>query len=132
MLYLADMALHLSRRLATLIPSARPIAAAMLAAAVALSACKSKTETEKVWIIPTFTTQDGHVISMGFNNPELPDMTLAECQTTMHKQVPRIIAEARAREPQRLATAKLTSIRCVAAVGDPLASEAQSEGAKSE
>jgi len=105
--------------------SVRFIAFAMLAA-LALCACKSKTDAEKVWIIPTFATQDGHAISMGFNNPDMPDMTLSECQETLHNQIPRVVAEARAREP-RLGNAKLTGIRCVAAVGDPLASTAGSE-----
>jgi len=105
--------------------SVRFIAFAMLAA-LALCACKSKTDAEKVWIIPTFETQDGHAISMGFNNPAMPDMTLSECQETLHNQIPRVVAEARAREPQ-LGNAKLTGIRCVAAVGDPLASTAGSE-----
>jgi len=101
---------------------ARVIALAVLVPALALFGCKDQNETkEKVWIIPTFTTADGHVIQMGFNNPAMPDMTMSECQASLNTQVPRIIEEARAQEP-RVAQAKLTAIRCVSAVGDPLAS----------
>ena len=102
--------------------SVRCIAFAVLVAALSSSACRHKNESkEKVWIIPTFATADGHAISMGFNNPALPDMTMSECLATLHEQVPRIVAEAREQEP-RVAHAKLTNIRCVSAVGDPLAS----------
>ena len=110
----------------SMIPSVRIIALAMLVTGLALSGCKQKNESkEKVWIIPTFTTADGHAIQMGFNNPALPNMTMSECQAALHEQIPRVIAEARAQEP-RVAQAKLTDMRCVSAVGDPLASAAGS------
>jgi len=103
--------------------AARVIALAVLVPGLALFGCKQRNETkEKVWIIPTFTTADGHVIQMGFNNPAMPDMTMSECQATLNTQVPRIVDEARSQEP-RVAQAKLTAIRCVSAIGDPLASQ---------
>jgi putative N-acetylmannosamine-6-phosphate epimerase len=74
-----------------------------------------------VWIVPTFTTQDGHAIEIAFNNPVQPDMTLTECEASLNEQTRRVVAEARAREPQLLGKAKLTGIRCVSAVGNPLA-----------
>lgn len=107
--------------------SARLMLSAMFPAVLALCACNSK-DAEKVWIIPTFATQDGHAIEMAFNNPLKPDMTLTECEASLNEQTRRVVDEARAREPQLLSKAKLSGIRCVSAVGNPIA---PSDGAKS-
>jgi len=100
--------------------SARLMLIAMFPAVLALWAC-SKTDAEKVWIVPTFATPDGHAIEMAFNNPLKPDMTLAECEASLNEQTRRVVDEARARQPQLLSRAKLTGIRCVSAVGNPIA-----------
>jgi hypothetical protein len=100
---------------------------AIFPAVLGLCACNSKTDVEKVWIVPKFATQDGHAIEMAFNNPLKPDMTLAECEASLNEQTRRVVDEARAREPALLSKAKLSGIRCVSAVGNPIA---PSDGAK--
>jgi hypothetical protein len=99
---------------------------ATLPAVSALCACNSRNE-EKVWIVPTFTTGDGRAIEMGFNDPANPNMTLAECEAGLNTETRRVVDEARAREPQLLSQAKLSGIRCVSAVGNPVAPK---DGAK--
>ena len=107
--------------------SARLMLIALFPAVLALCACNSKSDAEKVWIVPTFATPDGHAIEMAFNNPLKPDMTLTECEASLNEQTRRVVDEARARQPQLLSRAKLTGIRCVSAVGNPIA---PSDGAK--
>jgi hypothetical protein len=102
--------------------SARLMLIAMLPVIAALCACNSKNE-EKVWIVPTFKTGDGRAIEMAFNNPAQPNMTLEECEASLPLQTRRVVEEARAREPQLLSQARLSGIRCVSAVGDPVAAK---------
>lgn len=72
------------------------------------------------WIIATFTGADGRPVEMTFNNPGVPDMTLAECEAALPAATESVVAAGRQQEPERLGSAKFVGVRCVWSVDDPL------------
>jgi hypothetical protein len=77
----------------------------------------------KPWIIVSFQASDGKPVEMAFDNPRVPDMTLAECEQSLAGATPVVESLARAREPTVLAEATFTGSRCVWSASDPLAPE---------
>jgi hypothetical protein len=91
---------------------------ALVGAVLAAAACEGRS---KAWIVVAFQASDGQPVEMAFNNPNVPDMTLAECEESLADATPIVERAARAREPTVLAEAKLTGARCVWSARDPLA-----------
>jgi hypothetical protein len=74
--------------------------------------------SEKVWMVAQFTDDKGQPMRMSFNNPAVPNMTLAECKTSIDAARPHIL-EAVRRMPGASAVTDAT-LTCVASDEDPI------------
>ena len=75
-------------------------------------------QREQAWVVVDMEMPGGEPAQMAFNNPQVPDMTLAECKASLEGAMPTLKA-AIAAEP-RLSGNRFTSARCVMSVGDPI------------
>jgi hypothetical protein len=75
-------------------------------------------KTEPVWIVVELKLANGTPSQMSFNNPAVPDMTLAECETALPDAMPTLVSHI-ASIPQ-LADAKVVGARCVVSADDPI------------
>jgi hypothetical protein len=74
--------------------------------------------SKKVWIVAEFTDDKGQPMKMSFNNPALPNLTLAECEASIDAARPHIL-EAVRRMPGASAVTDAT-LTCVASDDDPI------------
>jgi hypothetical protein len=74
--------------------------------------------SEKVWMVAEFVDDNGRAAKMSFNNPAVPDLTLAECKTSIQDARPHILEAVR----QTAGASKVTDINltCVASKDDPI------------
>jgi hypothetical protein len=73
---------------------------------------------ERAWIVLDMEMPNGQPAQMAFNNPNLPDMTLAECKSSLNAAMPSLKAAVDA-EP-RLRGNRIKSANCVMSVDDPI------------
>jgi hypothetical protein len=73
---------------------------------------------EQAWIVVDMEKPSGEATQMAFNNPGVPDMTLAECQASIARAGPTL--EAAIQADPRVRGSRIRSARCVMSAGDPL------------
>lgn len=86
---------------------------AILVAAL-LAACSGK--SEKIWIVVDFTDASGRPTRMAFDNPSVPDMTLADCEGALPSAGPTLIQGILTHSPG----AKFNVAKCVQSAEDPI------------
>ncbi len=94
-------------------------ARAILASTVflAFSGCE-KAEREQAWIVVDLARPDGQPAQVAFNNPDAPNMTLAECKSTLQDALPTLLKGLESKSETRGAT--MRRVACVMSVGDPI------------
>ncbi len=85
---------------------------AILVAAVLASCGKS----EKVWIVVDLTEANGRPAQMAFDNPAVPDMTLADCQQALPAAQATLMQGILRQSPG----AKFVAAKCVESSEDPI------------
>lgn len=93
-------------------------ARAFLASAVFLasSGCE-QAEQKQAWIVVHLVTPDGQPAQVAFNNPDAPDMTLAECKSTLEAALPTLLKGLEGKPETR--GGKMRKVSCVMSVEDP-------------
>ncbi|GAA3075690.1 hypothetical protein GCM10010520_23470 [Rhizobium viscosum] len=86
---------------------------AILVAAL-LAACSGK--SDKVWIVVDFTDASGRPAQMAFDNPSVPDMTLADCEGALPSAGPTLMQGILTHSPG----AKFVAAKCVQSAEDPI------------
>ncbi|MBB3967185.1 hypothetical protein [Rhizobium metallidurans] len=86
---------------------------AILVAAM-LAACSGK--SDKVWIVVDFTDASGRPAQMAFDNPSVPDMTLADCEGSLSSAGPTLMQGILTHSPG----AKFGTAKCVQSAEDPI------------
>ncbi len=74
--------------------------------------------SEKVWLVADFTDDNGRPGKMSFNNPSVPDLSLADCEASLEDARPHIIESVR-QAPSALGVTEVT-LSCVASDDDPI------------
>lgn len=74
--------------------------------------------SEKVWMVVDFSSGEGTSSQMSFNNPAVPDATLAECQGAIEAATPGLLAHVR--QVTGTPAATIQAVRCVESDGDPI------------
>jgi hypothetical protein len=88
---------------------------AIAASAILMAGC-SKDET--AWVVVELIRPDGTKAQMVFNNPSVPDMTLAECESSLEGAVP-TLKEGIESKPETRGS-QWVSAKCVMSIGDPI------------
>ena len=93
-------------------------ARAILASALALAfaGCR-EAEPEQAWIVVDLVRPDGQPAQVAFNNPDAPDMTLAECKSTLQEALPTLLNGLESKSETR--GGRMRKVSCVMSVEDP-------------
>lgn len=75
------------------------------------------TAPERVWLVVRFT-RDGAPGSMSFDNPDAPDMTLAECEKSKGAAIPHLVEHISSMTEGSVVS--VLAVECIASVGDPV------------
>jgi hypothetical protein len=81
-----------------------------------LMACSGK--SEKVWIVVDLIAPNGQPAQMAFNNPAVPDMTMAGCEGSLQAAMPALL-QGIGSKPES-AGSKYVSAKCVQSAEDPI------------
>jgi hypothetical protein len=88
----------------------------MALAAGLLSACSGK--PDKVWIVVDLVDPNGRPAQMSFDNPAVPDMTLADCEGALSSAVPTLLQGIESKPDMK--GSKYISAKCVQSGEDPI------------
>lgn len=73
---------------------------------------------ERVWLVVRFTLPDGKAAGMSFDNPDAPNMTLAECESSKDAALPFLAEHIKATTGG--GSAAIVDVECVVSAGDPM------------
>lgn len=84
--------------------------------ATALSGCSD--DNAKVWIVVDLQTPAGKPAQMAFDNPSVPDMTLADCEQSLQAAVPTLMQGIESRPESK--GSRYVSAKCIESAEDPI------------